>query len=803
MINNSIYKFDEEDWGSLELEVFDPVRSFYQTTPSNLTEFAVKGFGKRELNIKPFVLYEWQKIQYSYLIEENNLFNPPFEFRVNNRTIGKSKNRGKSHLLVGQFSFDDQVGDTKLEIKDNSNKLIFELKTEVFPQKMDYKSDYKAMMADISSIINNLAFDTLKDTFRKSKAKLSGYATENEWWNILDALFEQLILNLVVIKRQPKHEIKTTEQLQSIDRIKNISKKNLDWFRKNQIYSNDIGRGLKISEKHYSHALSIKKFATYNTYENRFIAWAIKNIIERLRQYKKLTEQASGSKDYSSLIKRMKYYQSRLQGILHDSPFNDVGEFEKRTHFSTSLTRGAGYRDFMHIYLLLSRGLELADNDIFKIEQKNISTLYEYWCFFKLVQLIKEQTISKIEFQDLIKIKANKFCVELAKGKASAIKFKKLDSGESTTIYFNREFKKEGKKVYTYNQRPDYSIEFKKNGYEKSFWYLFDAKYRFEEIKEKDDNNFNVPQDAIGQLHRYRDAILHTEPTNSTYRGAIKNLGGIILYPFPLSEIEFVNYPFYKSICQVNIGALPFLPSKTKLVDELLNKMINKTLPEEHFERFIEMDNTEYNSKRNNWKEWVTIGVIPQSSRNERLDFFRNNSIYHIPFVRNLNSKIYLSRKILLCLAGTTNAFFCDVENWEILTDIELIDLGTSWNHRKNKYIAFHLKNINEITTPDNISPINFRYSTFEGLSRYLADPKMNRDCFYLTNPDAARLYEELNKKGIQFQIRWIENNNDPSLIAFIVKDITFFSSDKFPDLSYKINGSLYCLNDLLNLITD
>ncbi len=101
----------------------------------------------------------------------------------------------------------------------------------------------------------------------------------------------------------------------------------------------------------------------------------------------------------------------------------------------------------------------------------------------------------------------------------------------------------------------------------------------------------NVPQDAIGQLHRYRDAILHTEPTNSTYRAAIKNLGGIILYPYPLSEGEFTSNDYFNSIIQVNIGALPFLPSKSNLVSELLNKMINKTPPEEHFERFIEMDN--------------------------------------------------------------------------------------------------------------------------------------------------------------------------------------------------------------------
>ena len=436
-----------------------------------------------------------------------------------------------------------------------------------------------------------------------------------------------------------------------------------------------------------------------------------------------------------------------------------------------------------------------------KLSKKIFQRLYEYWCFFKLVQLIKEQTVSEIDFQDLIKIRANKFCVELKKGKASAIRFKKQNSGETTTIFFNREFKKEGKKVFTYNQRPDYSIEFKKNGYEKSFWYLFDAKYRFEEVKTKEKNTFDVPQDAIGQLHRYRDAILHTEPSNSTYRGAIKNLGGIILYPYPLSETEFLKNPFYYSIGQVNIGALPFLPSKTKLVDDLLNKMINKTLPEEHFERFIEMDNTEYTAKRNSWKEFVTIGVIPQRNQNERLEFFKNNSIYHIPFVRNLNSKIYLSKKILLCQAGSNNAFLCDVENWEFLTEHDLIVLGSSWNHRKNKYIAFHLKNITEINTPENISPISFRYSTLEGLKRYLQSPQDSEKYFYLTNPDAARLHEELVKNNFHFGLKWTENENDPSLIQFQYNDYIVYSSDKFPDLHFRLNNELLHITDILNLL--
>ena len=493
----------------------------------------------------------------------------------------------------------------------------------------------------------------------------------------------------------------------------------------------------------------------------------------------------------------MKDYQSRLQSILHENPFDEAGVFEKRSHFSTSLTRGAGYRDFMQIYLLLTRGLEIAQNDIFKIEQKNISTLYEYWCFLMLVKILKEQNASEIEYQDLIKIKAGKVKVELIKGRKSKVTFKNQLTNETTTIYFNREFVRDSRKIFTYNQKPDYSIEFRRNGFDKPFWYLFDAKYRFDENTRNVDEVFNVPQDAIGQLHRYRDAILHTEPSTSTYRGAIKNLGGIILYPYPLSEDKFEKEnTYFESIKDVNIGALPFLPSKTRLVGELLNSLIKKT-PEEHFEQFIDMDRREYEQQRNLWKEWVTIGVIPKENQSERLKFLKEKLIYHLPFVANSNSKLYMTKKLLLCTSGTNEAYQYDVCKWEILTDKELRLTGTTWIHRKEKYIAFYLTNETSVLTPTNIAPLNFRYATSEGLKRYLKDSTNNKWCFYLTNPDAARLYEELCRLEVSFEINWINNPNDPSLIEFKIGEIKVSSSDTYAPLHFVFKDRLFYLHDL------
>ena len=796
MSDNLTYTFAAYGRGSLDLKLDKPNKQVYGGSLPTTKSFSYEGLNPSE-PIDSLCFFEWQKIQYVYIIEENNNFQPPFEIIINNRREKISEKRGSLHLLTGIISFDDQVGDTRIEIKDSNNHLIFGLDAEVFPQKIDYKSDYKAMMAEISLIIKNLTYDSLKDTFKKSKARVSGSATNNEWWNILDILFDQLTSNLSVITRQTKHEIRIREIVQPIEKIRQGSKKNADWFRRNINYSTKQGLGIQVApERIFSQALSTKKYVSYDTYENRFIKWAIKKIIEQLRAYKIHTENSSGNSDYSPLINRMNHYQSRLQSILHENPFNEVTAFEKRSYFSTSLTRGAGYRDFMHIYLLLLRGLEIADNDIFKIEQKNISTLYEYWCFLKLVQILKEQNTAQIEYQDIISIKANKFVVELKKGNESKISFKNSNNDTATTIYFNKEFSRKGSNVFTFNQRPDYSIEFKKSGFEKSFWYLFDAKYRFEEKNGNGDNTYNVPQDSIGQLHRYRDAILHSKLTDSPYRSAIKNLGGIILYPYPLSEENFLSNDYYKSIKEVNIGALPFLPSKTVLVDDLLKSLINK-LPEEHFEQFIEMDRSEYNNNRGQWREWITIGTIPKMHIEKRRDFIKNTAIYHVPFVKNTYSKLYQTKSILLYDSVSNKSVIYRVKDWEICTDAELIKKGVSWNLSNTKYIVFNLTDPKSVNVPGKIGSISgYRYTTPLGLEKYKNTG--NKNYFYITNPDAARLLEELLILNKMIDIKWKTNSNDPSLIEFSVDNKKVLSSSIFKPLHFEFDGESYSLSELL-----
>jgi predicted component of viral defense system (DUF524 family) len=795
--------FDKEGCGSLELVFGSSFKQVYRGKV-DAARWRIEGLTRasESLDVDEH-LFEYQPVDYSYTVGSDTSLTAPFRLLINDRLERESSFRKNEsiHVLAGRFAIKDEVGTTQVRIVDSRGQLVFRLETEVYPQKMDFASDYKAMLAEITSIVHNLTYDALKDTYRTTRARVAGHSTELEWWAILDELFEKLILNLAAISKQSKHDIRYLDKVTSFEHVTRASKSNLEWLKRNGQHITSGTQGLQVMPGlRATHALAVKKYVTYDTYENRFVAWAIKGILTRLRSYKRGLVSFTGHERFEYLTDRVTFYQGRLQSILRAHPFSDVSQFEERSHFSTTMTRGAGYRDFLVIHLLLTRGLELWDNDLFRVGQKDVSTLYEYWCFLKLVQLLKEEGAKDIDLRDLIKFVAGRAKVTLKEGHESGVHFTDTTSGNRVSVFYNKSFTKA--KTYTFDQRPDISMRFQKGGLDQPFWMLFDAKYRFDERQTVDGTRFDVPNDSIGQLHRYRDAILHTEPKPGIYRRALKNLGGIILYPFPLEEAEFIKSPYFRSIEDVNIGALPFLPGKTRLVKDYLANLLGKQ-PMTHFEDFIEMDRTTYDDQRKRWSDWVAIGVIPRAHQVERIDYLETRRCVHFPFVRDNNSRLYSTKELLMCIAGSRDAILCRTAGWEVLTSAELKATGTTWAHSHDHYVVFNVEGLRRIRTPKPVAPVRFRYSTREGLNRYLSSNGEDAALFYLTSPDAARLYEQLKSRGVLINCDWDQEGGDPSLLRFSVGDVAIYSSERFPPLHYLVDGRQMNLHEVLRLVGD
>jgi hypothetical protein len=128
--------------------------------------------------------------------------------------------------------------------------------------------------------------------------------------------------------------------------------------------------------------------------------------------------------------------------------------------------------------------------------------------------------------------------------------------------------------VPTVAQKPDIVLQLTKHDLQKDMkmTYLFDAKYRIEGRVNGVDT---PPEDAINQMHRYRDAIYYKENKDAALKKEV--IGGYILFPGDGQKAEVEVSKFYKTIDEVNIGAFPLRP-KDKENRDLLVKFIESLI---------------------------------------------------------------------------------------------------------------------------------------------------------------------------------------------------------------------------------
>ena len=63
-------------------------------------------------------------------------------------------------------------------------------------------------------------------------------------------------------------------------------------------------------------------------------------------------------------------------------------------------------------------------NNQFKGFEKKLSELYEYWCYFRLLKVLNDLSITKVDFDDVFKVKKDNWSVSIKKGENSVKKFK-------------------------------------------------------------------------------------------------------------------------------------------------------------------------------------------------------------------------------------------------------------------------------------------------------------------------------------------------------------------------------------------
>ena len=262
--------------------------------------------------------------------------------------------------------------------------------------------------------------------------------------------------------------------------------------------------------------------------------------------------------------------ERQLESVLRSPFLEQVSEATTGRPNSMVFSKHPLYSRFDKLCRLLNGGLSFT-GDIVPIGMKETWLLYEYWCFLKIVELLQGRF--DLEEQSMVKFERLRITVALSKGKQSAVRFLHKLTGKPLYVIYNRLFNR----LPTIAQKPDNVIQFASD----DKFYIFDAKYRIQ-FDATYIGYYGGPgptTEDVNTMHRYRDAIAIPHPTRpQEYKQDVVS-GAVVLFPYTC-ETAYRSHKFYKSINQVEIGGLPFLPGATTLVAEKIAMLLASEYPD-------------------------------------------------------------------------------------------------------------------------------------------------------------------------------------------------------------------------------
>ena len=523
-----------------------------------------------------------------------------YNIRKNVTPVGK-----RGNILSGILNFGNEIGMSDLEILVDGKRYM-KITLEIFPSKISYKDDYKAIVTDVTAEVYNLVFDFLKKTYDSFDISSSRQSSPVEFFAVIRKIYGEFIAAADRVIARPHHVLEKEYEVLPRHKIKRIDSKTIRWIERHPDQAVRSSRGVLVDR-----ALAVKKYVTYDTKENRLTKYMLQITAKKLEEFQKQYMKLSRDTD-PVITDQISSMVNDIKRRYNTGFFNEVKAFPANSGMSLVFGLAPGYRELYRCYLMLQHGLSITGG-IFDVSVKDLAVLYEYWCFIKLNSLMKNRY--KLLFQDIIKIAGNGLFVSLVKGQRSRVRYLNPDNGEIITLTYNpKEIN-----VPTVTQKPDNVLRLEKKGADTDYEYIFDAKYRINaaldgSMYEKMYQNPGPQEDDINTMHRYRDAIVY-QNNASPYERTM--FGAYVLFPYH-NEKEYMQHRFYKSIEQVNIGGLPFLPTATGLVSQLLDELISDS-PESAFERAALPAGIEERLAKVDWdKREVMIGFVDSDDQMQR-----------------------------------------------------------------------------------------------------------------------------------------------------------------------------------------
>ena len=586
----------------------------------------------------------------------------------------------KTGIYVGSLSL--AIRDTELDCE------IAKVNIEIKSVKAEYRTDYRKMLEDITAYYTDLVL--MQGSPVTQKLEIDNDTPQQTLYqryafvrSIVESSAFQEAINKIVASPVRKWEETIVER--NVSNVKRLSRRNLHQIAfscdRIPVYNGDeIGLPHGLNSVPRTLTVAYKR-DTLDNQENQFVKFV-------LRSFSSFCSELRGKKNANDRLKaEIDKTMDVLNGHLSTLFFKQVSMPSQLNLNSPVLQRKEGYREILQAWLMFDLAAKLSwkgGDNVYEAGKRNVAVLYEYWVFFKLLEVISRVfDIDPVSVNKLVKTDADRINLEIQQGKMTMIEGL-YDAGSrkfNVRFYYNRTFAhtreddeldKSGS--WTMNMRPDYTLsiwpgEISIDQAEREDLIVhihFDAKYRVNKIDlgvgdqmneeqmsealliEKKEQEEGIYKRAdLLKMHAYKDAIRRTSGAYILYPGTVERrlkgfheiipgLGAFCLTPSNYDEEQISLQVFLLKIVEHMLDRTSQRERMSYYINNVYNtpsKSVREEMPEPAG------DNRDFLPD----ETWVVLGYV---KNDKQLEWIRKTGLYNFR-TGTQNGSIRLSRNLV------------------------------------------------------------------------------------------------------------------------------------------------------------
>ena len=495
-----------------------------------------------------------------------------------------SKRRVKT--LSGAFTVVNHLGMADFRITVGGCEHRFAL--EITPAKLDYHTEFRQITEDIADFCQQLLLNWDAPT----SLKFTNDPEEAAKLTLEKFLFlrshlppERLEELLEVIKRRPNSRL-----VREAAWSPTSAAGSPDWLRNPVVMAREWQRLSCGGRPIPGQVLDVRKEDSVDTPANRFLKFALTEFRDLCREVIEKHPNAL------SVLHEARELAVCLDAVLARPFFRQLGQLTRLPLDNPTLQRRDGYREILRAWLLAQAASALAwdqDEEAYGGPTRNVATLYEYWVFLQIHQILDEivgvtrdadNPRPADDADPFLEMKDGELHIHLKRGKKTCAPFTiTLASGMVLRLhlYYERTFQIQRGATepssYSRQFKPDYTLAIFPARFQneqdaseqgKIAYIHFDAKYRAESMKMifgdllKDEELDLEKQEGKASATYQRGDLLKMHTYNDAVR---QTAGSYVLYPG--SDTETKLNKFHEIV--PGVGAFVLKPGKDEYKAEL------------------------------------------------------------------------------------------------------------------------------------------------------------------------------------------------------------------------------------------